>query len=48
MSISDSIEFGVAPSATLRIYAIRNKYYYVGPDEIEEFKQPILIERVFQ
>ena len=47
MSISDGIEFEGAPSATLRIYAIRNEYYYIELDKIEEFKQPILIERVF-
>lgn len=47
MSISDGIEFEVTPSATLRIYAIRNEYYYVESDSIEKFKQPILIERVF-
>lgn len=43
MSIDDDTEFEVSPSITIRFYCIRNDYYYVTHNELEEFSQPILI-----
>lgn len=46
-----SIDYGeedVAPSATLRFWAVRNQKHYVIPSAavLEEFSQPVLMEQV--
>ncbi len=44
MSLDEGKEFGVEPSATLRLYAIRDGYHFFAYDEIEECRGSILIE----
>ncbi len=46
MSLDEGKEFGVAPSATLRLYAIRDDYHFFAYDDIEECKCSILIEQL--
>ena len=47
LSVDDGSEVG-SPSVTLRFWAVRNGEHYVTPsiDELERFKQPVLMECV--
>lgn len=47
LSVSEGVS-DVSPSATIRFYAVRDSYSYIYPDakNLEELKQPILIEQV--
>lgn len=39
---------GVSPSATVRLYAIRNNYHIIQPntEDVEEFCQPVMIDMI--